>query len=123
METKKIIGMLIVSLIIMLAICTFFTTNSYAADSSYVLGITNVREPQNGKLGGAYGIAGLKSDGTPNKKVWKIVSYPNAGNTINYDNAFYCIKAEHGFVSNTSSTDVSTIRKTYDTSFNMKTQS
>ncbi len=123
METKKIIGMLIVSLITILAICTFFTTNSYAADSSYVLGITNVREPQNGKLGGAYGIAGLKSDGTPNKKVWKIVSYPNAGNTINYDNAFYCIKAEHGFVSNTSSIDVSTIRKTYDTSFNMKTQS
>ena len=34
METKKIIGMLIVSLIIMLAICTFFTTNSYAADHS-----------------------------------------------------------------------------------------
>ncbi len=123
MKTKKIIGMLIVSLIIILAICTFFTTKSNAANSSYVLGITNVREANNGKLGGAYGIAGLKADGTPTKKVWKIVSYPNSGNTINYDNAFYCIKAEHGFVDNNSASDVSTIRKTYDTSFNMKTQS
>ncbi len=72
-------------------------------------------------MGAAYGIGGLKSDNTPTKKVWKIVSYPSAG-VINYNNAFYCIKAEHGFASNTGSGDVSSIRKTYDTSFNMKTQ-
>ena len=121
MRTKKVIGMLIVIFMIATVFCTLCTTTTYAAEQSYVLGITNVREPQNGKLGGAYGIGGLKSDGTPNKKVWKIVSYESTGK-INYDNAFYCVKAEHGFVNNTTSVNVADVRKTYDTSFNMKTQ-
>ena len=77
---------------------TLIIGTTYAANASYILGITNVREAQNGKLGGAYGI-GIKSDGTPEKKVWKIVSYPTmASNTIDYSNAFYCMKAEHGLL-------------------------
>ncbi len=120
MRTKKVIGMLIVIFMLATIIGVLVQTTTYAAQSSYVLGITNVREAQNGKQGGAYGIGGLKSDGTPTKKVWKIVSYETG--TINYDNAFYCIKAEHGFGGFTTSTNVSD-RKTYDTSFDMKTQS
>ncbi len=124
MKMKKVIGMSILIIILAVAFSTLINTNAYAANSSYVLGITNIREAQDEKLGAAYGIGGLKSDNTPTKKVWKIVSYSNTGSSvINYDNAFYCIKAEHGFVTNTSSTDVSTVRKTYDTKFNMKTQS
>lgn len=128
MRTKKVIGMLIVILMLATMLCTVCTTataveasaqNETKAASSYVLGITNVREAQNGKKGGAYGI-GTKSDGTPNKKVWKIVSYESG--KINYDNAFYCVKAEHGFGGFTTSTSDSG-RKTYDTSFDMKTQS
>ena len=60
-------------------------------------------------------------NGAPDKKVWKIVSY--SGNGYNYDNAFYCIKAEHGFVNNNSTTSVETIRRTYNVKLDMKTQS
>ncbi len=120
MKMKKVIVMLIIALMLALAICTAIPTKTYAAADSYVLGITNVRKGQNGNLGEAYGIVGLKSDNTPIKKVWKIVSYVD--NKINYDNAFYCIKAEHGFAI-TDTTDVSTIRKTYDVKFDMKSQS
>lgn len=116
MKMKKVIGMLVVILILLATIFTAYPNITYAADASYVLGITNIRENKE-----AYGIGGLKSDNTPVKKVWKIVSYTGAGNTINYNNAFYCIKAEHGFVSN-NGTDVSAIRKTYDTKFDMKSQ-
>ena len=123
MKAKKVIGMLIAILILATAICTVYTTataveangqNGSKAASSYVLGITNVR-----KSGGAYGIGGLKG-GMPSKKVWKIVSYDDNG--INYNNAFYCIKAEHGFGDFTTATNVSD-RKTYDVKLDMKTQS
>lgn len=113
MKLKKIIGVFVVTLIAMIA---FGVTNTYAANASYVLGITNVREDK-----GAYGL-NRKSDGTVEKKIWKIVSYPNTGsNVLSYDNAFYCLKAEHGFMSNASA-NVTDIRKTYDQAFNMKTQ-
>lgn len=118
MKLKKIIGMLIASFILIAAISVIYPNETYAANGSYVLGITNIRES-----GYGYGVGGLKGsvpNMTPNKKVWKIVSYNN--NVISYDNAFYCLKAEHGFVNDTnnSSTDVSTIRKTYNTRFDMK---
>lgn len=113
MKLKKIIGVLIAILILAIAIGT---TSTYATNSSYILGITNIREDK-----GAYGL-NRRSDGTVEKKIWKIVSYPSKGsNVINYDNAFYCLKAEHGFMSNTTS-NVIDIKKTYDQSFNMKTQ-
>lgn len=46
--TRKVIGSIITILILTLAVCTF-TTNTYAADASYVLGITNVREARKWK--------------------------------------------------------------------------
>lgn len=120
MKQRKIIGMLVITLMAALALGG---TTVYAANNSYILGITNIREaptPENSedkRLGGAYEIQ-------PNgdtKKVWKIVSYPTAESTkIDYSNAFYCIKAEHGFMTPTAGTDVSTIRKTYSTRFDMK---
>lgn len=116
MKMKKVIGMLITILMLALVVCTIVPTKTYAAAASYELGIRNVRES-----GEAYGIGDLKSDKTPEKKVWKIVSYSN--NNINYDNAFYCIKAEHGFVDNNSTTSVETIRRTYNVKLDMKTQS
>ena len=102
MRTKKIIGMLMIILFLSISICTF-SANTFAAEPSYILGITNVREATGGKRGAAYGIGGLKSDNTPTKKVWKIVSYADTTTEkMNFNNAFYCIKAEHGFVTNSS---------------------
>ncbi len=119
MKTKKLIGMIILS--IALIITALVSVNSNAAESSYYLGITNVRASKDEK-GAAYGIGGLKADGTPVKKVWKIVSYPTENSTIpDYTNAFYCIKAEHGFV-NESNPNTSGIHPLYNTRFNMKTQ-
>lgn len=115
MKLKKVIGVLILALI---GILLIGTTSTYAANSNYVLGITNVREAQNGKLGGAYEIQvnGLT------KKIWKIVSYPTSESTkIDYSNAFYCLRAEHGFMADGIS-DVSSIKKLYNTRFDMKTQ-
>ena len=118
MKLKKIIGLLVLLILATIIICS---NKTYAANSSYVLGITNIREAQSGRAGGAYGIGG-KTDGGVERKIWKIVSYPNTGSSvINYDNAFYCLKAEHGFVINNGQS-VTGIRKNYDTSFNMKTQ-
>ncbi len=122
MKVRKVIGMAITTIICTLAMSTILMTKSEAANSSYVLGITNIRES-----GAAYGME-LKTDGTPTKKLWKIVSYTNANSgsgTINYNNAFYCLKAEHGFVNNdtSNSTSVTSLRKTYSKSINMKTAS
>lgn len=114
MKLRKVIGMLIITLVATLAVCMALPTETYAV--SVTLGITNIRES-----GEAYGIGGLKSDSTPEKKVWKIVEYEGS-NKISYAESYYCIKAEHGFVSNTTS-DVSTIRKSYDTTLDMKTES
>ncbi len=75
MKMKKVIGMLILSIILIILTLTV-GINSYAAESSYYLGITNVRLAKDGRDGAAYGIGGLKTDGNPVKKVWKIVSYP-----------------------------------------------
>ena len=119
MNLKKLTGMVILVFAVILMISVGTT---YAANDSYILGITNVREPQGEKLGGAYGI-GVKSDGTPEKKIWKIVSYPTStSNTIDYSNAFYCMKAEHGFMLESGNTNVTTVKKTYNTKFDMKSQ-
>ncbi len=76
----------------------------------------------NGKNGGAYGI-GIKSNGMPDKKIWKIVSYPTTSSTkIDYSNAFYCLKAEHGFMMDQGNTNVTTVKKTYNQKFDMKSQ-
>jgi len=121
MKAKKIIGMLILS-ITLITLTVIMTINTYAAESSYYLGITNVRESKEEK-GAAYGIGGLKADGNPVKKVWKIVSYPTeTSNKPDYSNAFYCIKAEHGFV-NEANQNISSIHPLYNTRFNMKTKS
>lgn len=116
MKTKKVIGMLI--LIVTLILSTVAVSiNTYAAEQSYYLGITNVRAS-----GGAYGI-GVKTTGAVEKKIWKIVSYPTASsNQPNYSNSIYCIKAEHGFA-NEANQNVSSTHPLYDTKFNMKTQS
>ncbi len=107
MKTKRVIWMLILILTLLLVSCTV-STNTFAANSSYVLGITNVREfteqmRNEGKTGGAaYGI-GAKAGNTVTKKIWKIISYSGTGSdVVNYNNAFYCIKAEHGFVTNST---------------------
>ena len=114
MKLKRIIGMLVLMII---TILTVGITNVQAANNSYILGITNVREAQNGKRGGAYEI---HANGLV-KKVWKMVSYPTLQSpTIDYSNAFYCLRAEHGFM--TDGTNVSAVRKTYNTRFDMKTQ-
>lgn len=55
MKMKKVIGMLIIILMLALAICAIVPTKIYAADLSYELGITNVRES-----GEAYAIGDLK---------------------------------------------------------------
>lgn len=122
MKNKKVIGILIVIITLILA-TTAGSIKTYAAESSYYLGITNVRESKDGKGGAAYGIGGLKADGNPFKKVWKIVSYPTENSTIpNYANSFYCIKAEHGFV-NEANPNISGKHPLYNTKLNMKTQS
>ena len=121
MKTRKVIGILILSIILVI-LTSVISINSNAAESSYYLGITNVREAKDGKAGAAYGIGGLKTDGTPVKKVWKIVSYGTETSTIpNYTNAFYCIKAEHGFV-NEATPNITGKHPLYNTRFNMKTQ-
>ncbi|MBO5479087.1 MAG: isopeptide-forming domain-containing fimbrial protein [Clostridia bacterium] len=122
MNLKKLMGMFMAVMMILFATLTIGQGTTYAANSNYVLGITNVREPQNGKLGGAYGVGGLKSDGTPTKKVWKIVSYPTtSSNTIDYSNAFYCLMAEHGFVSQ-DTTNVTAVKRNYNLHYDMKLQ-
>ncbi len=114
MNIKKVIGMLI--LIITLMVAMVININSYAAESSYYLGITNVRES-----GGAYGI-GAKTTGGVEKKIWKIVSYPTANsNQPNYSNSIYCIKAEHGFA-NEAHQNTLTSHPLYQTRYNMKTE-
>jgi uncharacterized repeat protein (TIGR01451 family) len=121
MNLKKVMGMLIIVAIVLVSTIVFSGNTTYAASSSYILGITNVREAQNGKLGAAYGVGGLKSDNTPAKKVWKIVSYPTTDSkTIDYSNAFYCLFAEHGFMLEDGNTNVTTVRKTYNVKYDMK---
>ena len=44
MRTKKVIGMLIVIFMLATIIGVLVQTTTYAAQSSYVLGITNVRD-------------------------------------------------------------------------------
>lgn len=120
MKLKKLIGMFIVMLLVLMATLTISHNNTYAADASYVLGLTNVRAKING---GAYGIGGLKGDGTPTKKVWKIVSYPKIGDyTISYANAFYCLKAEYGFMLQEGNADVTRVQKNYNLRYDMKSE-
>lgn len=123
MKLKKLIGLFMVVTFIVMATLTINVNNTYAAADSYVLGLTNVREPQNGKGGAAYGFGGLKSNGMPTKKIWKIVSYPSEGNyTISYANAFYCLKAEYGFMLQADNADVTRVQKTYNLKYDMKSQ-
>ena len=120
MNLKKIIGMLMVIMIIILCTLTIVTSTTYAANDSYILGITNIREGD----GGAYGLGG-KSNGGVYKKIWKIVSYPTmTSNTIDYSNAFYCIRAEHGFVKTPEdpTEDVTQRRRNYTKKLDMKTE-
>lgn len=93
MKLKRIIGMLILISILLVAFCNVFTTKTYAANPSYTLGILGLR-----KSGGGY-VIDVSENGDPAyRPIWKIVSYPDTGSTsANYDNAFYCIKAEVGF--------------------------
>lgn len=122
MNLKKLIGMFMAVMMILCTVLAIGEGTTYAANANYVLGITNVREPQNGKNGGAYGL-GIKSNGMPNKKVWKIVSYPTTSSTkIDYSNAFYCLKAEHGFMLDNGNTNVTTVKKTYNQKFDMKSE-
>lgn len=123
MKLKKLIGLFMVVTFIVMATLTINISEAYAAADSYVLGLTNVREPQNGKGGAAYGFGGLKSNGMPTKKIWKIVSYPSEGNyTISYANAFYCLKAEYGFMLQADNADVTRVQKTYNLKYDMKSQ-
>ena len=123
MNLKKLIGMLMAIIIILLSILTITARTTFAANDSYILGITNVREPQNGKLGGAYGIGG-KSDGANpwynvDKKIWKIVSYPTmSNNKPDYQNAFYCLRAEKGFTA--ANGDLT--KRNYTVKLDMKTE-
>ena len=111
-----IIGILIVMLTLLLAP---LTNKTYAADQSYYLGLTNVRAAQNG---GAYEI-GAKSGSGTKKKVWKVVSYPSQDSTtINYDNAFYCLRAELGFGLTEGNQNVTTIKKHFTIKRDMKTE-
>ena len=122
MKVKKLLGFIVTSIIF---ICILASTKTYAAESSYQLGITNLREKHGNQGQGAYEIhASEVSSGQAqavNRKIWKIVSYTN-GNQINYSNAFYCLRAEHGFVLNGSNQNVTTVRKTYNVALDMKTQ-
>ena len=123
MKLKKRIGILMVMIIVLIATLTINTKNTYAEKDNYVLGLTNVREAQNGKKGAAYGFGGLKTTGMPNKKIWKIVSYPREGDyTISYANAFYCLKAEYGFALQDGNANTSTEQRTYDLKYDMKSQ-
>lgn len=115
MKMKKVIGMLVVIIILLAMIFTAYPNVTYAANSSYTLGITNIRENKE-----AYGIGGLRINKIPEKKVWKIVSYTGAGNTIDRQNAFYCIKAEYGFNGFNSSTPSKQNAVTYDKKIDMK---
>ena len=56
-----------VIMIILLSTLTITTSTTYAANDSYILGITNIREGD----GGAYGLGG-KQNGGVYKKIWKI---------------------------------------------------
>ena len=115
MNLKKLMGMIMG---VFTAILLIGAGSTYAANASYILGINNVRQ-----TGGAYGIGGLKSDGTPTKKVWKIVAYPTQeSDVIDYSNAFYCIKAEHGFMVQSGATNVTTVKKTYNQKYDMKSE-
>lgn len=98
MKLKKLIGMLMAIMIILLSTLTITTGVAHAANDSYILGITNIREEN----AGAYGIgpktAGSNPWSTVDKKIWKIVSYPTMeSNNASYQNAFYCLRAEKGF--------------------------
>lgn len=120
MNLKKRIGMLMVIVIILLSTLTITAGTTYAAKDSYILGITNIREGD----GGAYGLGG-KANGGVYKKIWKIVSYPTmSSNTIDYSNAFYCIRAEHGFAITDDDTtnDVTQKRRNYTIKRDMKTE-
>lgn len=120
MKLKKLIGMVMAMVLILMATLTIANNHTYAAAESYVLGLTNVRAKVNG---GAYGIGSLKADGTPTKKVWKIVSYPKLGDyTISYDNAFYCMKAEYGFMLQEGNNDVTKVQKSYNLRYDMKSE-
>ncbi len=99
-------------MVMAILILALLASKSYAGASSYILGLTNIRE-----TGGAYTI----QPNGPVKKVWKIVSYPSKdSNTPNYQNAFYCLRAELGFAMN-SSNNVTKEKRDYTTAINMKT--
>lgn len=94
MKSKRIIGMLILISILLVALSSIFTTKTYAANPSYILGARATRKS------GGYAID-VSTDGNNtglHRQIWKILSYPDTGSDVaNYDNAFYCIKAEVGF--------------------------
>ena len=109
----SIIGILIVMLIFCSTLLSI-GNESYAANSSYWLGLTNVR-----KDGSAYEIQ-------PNgeaKKIWKVVSYSSKDDTnINYSNAFYCLRAELGFGLSNGNQDVTKEKRQYNVKHDMKTE-
>ena len=122
MKLKKLIGMLMAIMIILLSTLTITAKTTYAAKDSYILGITNVREPQDGRLGGAYGIGGISDGANPwynvDKKIWKIVSYPTmSSNNPNYQDAFYCLRAEIGF----TNSNHNLAKENYTVKLDMKT--
>ncbi len=112
MKQKRIIKILIIMLISLLAIVGL-ATKTYAAKDNYVLAIQHLREN-----GGAYIIDGTGASTV--KKIWKIVSYPNlASTTVDYSNAFYCLRAEHGFANTSTSASG---KKEYRIKLDMKSQ-
>jgi len=95
MKIKKI-GIMVLTLIIV----GIFAANIVSAVETRTLGIVSIRE-------GGYGYQ------ANTKNVWKIVEYD--GNTFNYDNAIYCLKAGQGFGDNTHIE-----KRDYDINYDMK---
>ncbi len=115
MKFKKLVRTLLATIIVSLSI---LSSISYAGEANYFLGLMNLRKDKS-----AYVIEMKDASGNfVTKKIWKIVSYSNlSGNNINYDNAFYCLKAEHGFGMGAGNTDVTREIRDYNTKLDMKT--
>ncbi len=106
MKLKKLIGVLI-TFIMLLSVFGIFS-NVKAETADYTLGIVRLR-----KSGYGYKIV-------PNgeKTVWKIVSYD--GETVNFDNTIYCIKAGQGFGDNVWTSDAESNQVKYKLSYDLK---
>ena len=114
---KKLVMIGNLILILILIYILFSVRNkTYAAEQSYYLGLTNIRQDK-----GAYEIAS-KGAGT-RKKIWKIVSYSSqSDNNISYKNAFYCLRAELGFGLTNGNQNVTTEKRQYNVKHDMKTE-